>query len=264
MLQICIKKGYSPRCTEYKKYYEQFVSSVVPVLFRGTNNLLDIRVALSKLWPVYIGPVRKQGKSARQGPQLLREIMPMLQNIVSNLDVGVDYSISATTAKDREMGNQAKMLLAIPYMSKFLLLASYIASRNKATSDQAIFDPGYSGKSRKNSQAMDRQAERALDKKLRGSHVFPLERMLNIYYYICEPKSGNGFIPKEEHVEWLDKLQEVEVLMQVTSLCSLGLLTCVGGDPLTGPSYRCDLSDDLAYKIARNLKVSLNDYIKLA
>lgn len=262
-MQICMMRGYSPRCTEYTKYYEQFVASVVPVLARGTNNLLDIRVALSKLWPVYIAPVRKKGASV-QGPQLLRAIMPMLQNIVSNLDVGVNHCATTATAKEREMGNEAKMVLAIPYMSKFLLLASYIASRNKATSDQAIFDPGYSGKSRKNSQALDRQAERALDKKLRGSHAFPLERMLNIYYYICEPKSVDGFIPKEGHVEWLDKLQEVEVLMQVTSLCSLGLLTCVGGDPLTGPSYRCDLSDDLAYKIARNLKVSLNDYIKLA
>jgi origin recognition complex subunit 5 len=45
----------------------------------------------------------------------------------------------------------------LPYISKFLLLAAYIASRNKPTSDRAVFDPTYKKRGRRDAQAHDRQ-----------------------------------------------------------------------------------------------------------
>ena len=44
----------------------------------------------------------------------------------------------------------------LPFVSKFLLLAAYVASRNKPTADRAVFDPTHRQRARKNAQAHDR------------------------------------------------------------------------------------------------------------
>ena len=45
----------------------------------------------------------------------------------------------------------------LPYNSKLLLLAAYIASRNRPTSDKRLFDTGPGKRRRKNAMASDRQ-----------------------------------------------------------------------------------------------------------
>jgi origin recognition complex subunit 5 len=50
--------------------------------------------------------------------------------------------------------------------------------------------------------------------------------------------------------------------MQISSMVSLGLLSRVGGaDSLESARYRCDIGDDLAQKIAANLRVKLANYL---
>lgn len=264
--KICLARGYSARCQMYATYFEQFLSFIIPAVTRMSNNILDIQAVVTKLWPHYIAPVKKAGRDGVQARNLSARVRPMLKNIVSEMDIGLDRSRGPVSLKDGQSDTlHAKVLFAIPYMGKWILLASYIASRNKPTTDKAVFDPGYSKKRRRNSQALDRQAEQALEMKLRGSHPFPLERMLNIFYYIAEPKTlGVEALPDDYRSVWCQKMQHVDVSMQVSSLCSLGLLTCVGVDPLTAPTFRCNVSEDLAYIIAGNLNVSLNDYLKLA
>lgn len=260
--RICLARGYSSKCQLYTKYYEQFLSLVVPVVTRMSNNILDVEAVLGKLWPVYVAPVKKAAGVNIRARMLSGTVTPLLKNIVSEMDIGMNRCHGALSVDGDTM--KSKVLFAIPFMGKWILLASYIASRNKPTTDKAVFDPGYSKKRRRNAQAHDRQTERAMEMKLQGSHPFPLERMLNIFYYICEPKTSMVQTPEDYRDGWCKKLQHVEVTMQVTSLCTLGLLTCLGADPLTSPMYRCNVSEDLAYVIARNLKISLNDYLKLA
>lgn len=260
---ICLARGYSGRCSAYSQYFEQFLSFILPALTRMTNNILDVQAIVAKLWPHYIAPVKKGGKNI-QVRQLNMAINPALKNIVSEMDIGVDKSKNVMSKDSYNDNFKSKILFAIPYMGKWILLASYIASRNKPTTDKAVFDPGYYQKGKKNSQALDRQAEKSLEVKLRGTHPFPLERMLHIFYYISEPKASETPLPENYRTGWCEQMQHVDVLMQVSSLCSLGLLTCMGVDPLTAPTFRCNVSEDLAYVIARNLNVSLNDYLKLA
>jgi origin recognition complex subunit 5 len=45
-------------------------------------------------------------------------------------------------------------------------------------------------------------------------------------------------------------------------MVALGLLTRVGGaDALDAPRYRCDVGNDLARKIAANVRVNLDNYL---
>jgi origin recognition complex subunit 5 len=58
------------------------------------------------------------------------------------------------------------------------------------------------------------------------------------------------------------ELLSADVFMQISSMVSLGLLSRVGGaDSLESARYRCDIGDDLAQKIAANLRVKLANYL---
>jgi len=159
----------------------------------------------------------------------------------------------------------------LPYMSKFLLLAAYIASRNKPTADRAVFDPGFSRRGRKNAQALDRQAEAAVEASLKGPHSFPLERILHIFYCIYEqhgPEEDEGN-PGEDSggrrgALVRHEVQRAEVQMQLSTLVALRLLSASGVDMLEGGTYRCNLPDEVALAIAANVKLRLGDYLKLA
>jgi origin recognition complex subunit 5 len=60
---------------------------------------------------------------------------------------------------DGDRSSSEGLSFELPYMSKFLLLAAYVASRNKPTADRAVFDPTHSKRARRDAQAHDRQVE---------------------------------------------------------------------------------------------------------
>lgn len=65
---------------------------------------------------------------------------------------------SQTYSSTPFLSRQSEVLdLELPYLSKYLLLAAYIASRNKATLDRRIFDPSERSGRRRGALANDRQ-----------------------------------------------------------------------------------------------------------
>ena len=49
----------------------------------------------------------------------------------------------------------------LPYLSKFLLLAAYVASRNPPSADRPLFDPTVGKRRRRGHLAHDKQARRS-------------------------------------------------------------------------------------------------------
>ena len=69
-------------------------------------------------------------------------------------------------------------------------------------------------------------------------------------------------LPGKSAVDLARELLSADVFMQISSMVSLGLLSRVGGaDSLESARYRCDIGDDLAQKIAANLRVKLANYL---
>lgn len=279
--------------------YGQFLKSVVPLITRATNNLLDMWTAVESLWPQYSAPLL-EGREI-QSAVLMGRIRGDLQRVIGDLDmkcstIGTTLTqgaevpaasggatraataplpaaqIPATAgagASDRKVSSQG-LSFELPYMSKFLLIAAYVASRNKHTTDRSVFDPGYSKRGKRSSMAHDRLTEAAAEAVLRGPHSFPLERLLHIFYCMYG-HHGMGDDDYEEESEEREEsrkrmareVQSAEVLMQLSTLVSQRLLS-VSGNILDGASYRCNLTDDLAQAISANLRLSLRDYLKLA
>ncbi|PRW18369.1 origin recognition complex subunit 5-like [Chlorella sorokiniana] len=259
--------------------FKQFLNAFVPAFCRASNNLLDLEAAVAHLFPLYMQPLREgqqlqavslYGRIKEQVQECLRSLAlqqgaaaPMAADGVGG--EGLADSAAAGGAAGRRACSSG-LAFELPYISKFLLLAAYIASRNKPTADRAVFDPTFRKRGRRDAQAHDRQVEAAVEAKLRGPHAFPLERLLQIFHAIYADHDADD--EEEEGGQDLEEthrvMQQAEVLQQVSSLVLLRLLEQVSGDVLEGQSYRCNLGDDAATRLADNVRLRLTDYLKLA
>lgn len=196
--------------------YNAFLVPFVDSVCRASTNLRDIAVAARDLFAKYIEPLEK-GQSLPPAA-LYTRIRQDVKNTIHNMQSRLTDVFEVAAVSNNNNNNNALVVgnvnsiggscnaplrhnrggsgsinssgldFDLPYVSKFLLLAAFIASRNKPTTDAQVFDPGYiSGKRRrKNGQAMDRATEAALDAQLSGPHSFPLERLLHIFYSIYQ------------------------------------------------------------------------------
>ena len=86
-----------------------------------------------------------------------------------------------------------------------------------------------------------------------------MERLLAYFRMVTKQSYDEAGAGSEDLAR---ELLSADVFMQISSMVSLGLLSRVGGaDSLESARYRCDIGDDLAQKIAANLRVKLANYL---
>lgn len=154
--------------------------------------------------------------------------------------------------------------------AKYLLISAFLASRNPATLDAALFDStggsNNSKRKRKSSQTvMDQKDEMAGEMLTKGPGSFPLERLLAIFQ--CITSVGEGILEEKQ----LEDGMEVEsgnvglmsdVLLQLSTLCNANFLYKSGSCPLEGSTrYRSTVDEDMALKVARSINFPLSKYL---
>ncbi len=124
---------------------------------------------MAHLFPLYMQPLR-EGEQL-QAIKLYARIKDRVQECLRSLALqqgaaalaaadGSGEGLAGGAAADTAAGRRAcssGLSFELPYISKFLLLAAYIASRNKPTADRAVFDATFRKRGRKDAQAHDRQ-----------------------------------------------------------------------------------------------------------
>ncbi len=182
----------------------------------------------------------------------------------------------------------------LPYLAKFLLLAGYIASRNKPSVDRRLFSTEGGGRLRNRAQ-YDRQAADAAAVAAQGPGSFSRERLLAVFWSLLQLEAGAGVgsgagatqptdqqqkggrstrelrgaaYEEDDGVdeELLDDTLRMagDVMQQLSSLVGLRLFVLVGGQVLEGATYRCEMSDDMARALAANVDVQLENYVMYA
>uniref|UniRef100_A0A6G1RBG5 Origin recognition complex subunit 5 n=1 Tax=Hypotaenidia okinawae TaxID=2861861 RepID=A0A6G1RBG5_9GRUI len=164
-------------------------------------------------------------------------------------------------------GLSAHTHVELPYYSKFLLIAAYLASYNPVRTDKRFFlkslitlekNPTcvrhknlghkearskHHGKIRKTN--FMKKHEKTSNHLL-GPKPFPLDRLLAILYSIVD----NRVAPT------------ANIFSQITSLVTLQLLSIVGhNDQLDGPKYKCIVSLDFIRAIARTVNFDIIKYL---
>ena len=159
-----------------------------------------------------------------------------VKKVMANIHYQEASSMMSADSKSKRLS------VELPFLSKFLLLAAYLASYNPASTDKRFFMRSKSGrvikKSSKAKQAHQRSSQ------LLGPRVFDLNRMLAIFHVIVDQKVTSTF----------------EIQSQVASLVTLQMLSQSGED-LDLPKYKCNVSLDFIRQVAKNVRFELHRYL---
>jgi len=138
--------------------------------------------------------------------------------------------------------NVNRITVELPYYSKFLLIAAYLASYNPQKSDKRFFVKQH-GKQRKTVAMI--KAKEKLNSQLTGPKPFPMDRMLAIFYNIVDDRVN----------------PTANIYSQMTSLVHLQLLTGVGSDLLDQPKYKCNVNLDFIRNVCRTVQFDIYKYL---
>ena len=247
--------------------WDGFVRALVPALRHTTTSVHDAWVLAEELFPVYCRPVG-EGRAAATDAQALyaacsgafKEVLQVFnrEGVFGILKRRQALEGQGPGKRKAAAAQRQQAHLQIPYFSKLLLLAAFLASSNPSGADNRLFSEGGRKRRRKNVHAVDRAADAALEAKLLGPGTFTLERLMAIFSCLVR----NEWQTEED--EWLHierGAHSVETYTQVRNLVALRLLSQSGGDLLEGARYRCNAPEAVARELARSLGVDLQAYL---
>ncbi|EIE26725.1 hypothetical protein COCSUDRAFT_59242 [Coccomyxa subellipsoidea C-169] len=241
------------------RLYNQFLQTFIgPMFARCSSRIEDLQRVTQQLYPEYSRPVREGRIQAGQSQQLYTAFKDKATAARAAFESGLHNQLvltDAVTSRGTSAVQEHVLDFELPFASKFLLLAAYVCSRNKPALDRRLFDPSSRAGRRRGAMASDKQAESAAEAKLRGPHSFPLERLMATYWELRYAQ-GDTCPNAEEHRD----AQSADVFLQISSLVSLRFLSQAEGE-LDEPKYACNVSDELAERIAKNVRVSLKDFV---
>ncbi|KAM9705688.1 origin recognition complex subunit 5 isoform 2-T2 [Menidia menidia] len=139
-------------------------------------------------------------------------------------------------------GLSAHTHVELPYYSKFLLIAAYLASYNPARTDKRFFLKHH-GKIRKTNFLKKNEKT---SNHLLGPKPFSLDRMLAIFYSVVDSRVA----------------PTASIFSQISSLVTLQLLAQVShDDQLDGPKYKCAVSLDFIRAISKTVNFDIVRYL---
>ncbi|XP_045618796.1 origin recognition complex subunit 5 [Procambarus clarkii] len=249
LVDILLKQRPS---THSEKFYKNYVNLVLSVFYLATKGLPELKHQVQLNFKSYCEPLEK-GEAEEHDIRLLwRNIEPQLKKAMSSVYLrevsSAQYErmqqLTETTHSDQSYSKAALTnKMELPYYTKFLLIAAYLASYNPARTDRRFFMKHH-GKQRK-TQAMIKAKERSSNQ-LVGPKPFPLDRLLAIFYSIVEDKVT----------------PTANIFSQISSLVTLRLVTQVGGDDqLDAPKYKCAVTLDFIRSVARMVSFDVVRYL---
>ncbi|CAI8006247.1 Origin recognition complex subunit 5 [Geodia barretti] len=211
-------------------FYRTFVNHVWNVFQYVCRDLGELRYLSSLLYPKYCEPVESGETSRQETRKLWRHIEPYFRGVMSKIHLReissaqwvkaqVQMDSGETSTSLAQGVPQSKAVLELPYFSKYLLIASYLASYNPSKTDKKFFS--------KQKQARTRKSKKPRKEKpnhqLLGPKPFPLDRLMAIFYSILEEAVAPS----------------ADIYSQISSLVTLQLVSQLHTkDLLDGPKYK--------------------------
>jgi len=242
---------------DFKLGYSGMVLNVFETVTRSATELLHIAVVN---YQQYCEPVRQGLCGEGDVKKLWLNIEKPLRKCLSTVslrEISSKQYMAAQQEKETEEAkkqeestdfrplgtvNVNRITVELPYYSKFLLIAAYLASYNPQKSDKRFFVKHH-GKQRKTTAMI--KAKEKLNSQLTGPKQFPMDRMLAIFYNIVEDRVN----------------PTANIYSQITSLVHLQLLTAVGLEQMDQPKYRCNVNLDFVRNICRTVQFDIYKYL---
>ncbi|KAI5800339.1 origin recognition complex subunit 5 C-terminus-domain-containing protein [Peziza echinospora] len=261
--------------------YPRFLATVWESQAKSTaRTLVRFKQVSDSLWDEFVRPIREGEYGTRDFSKLFvkqKEMFRREENIVDYVIGGSTATstttTTTTTTKDGEVesttittttanpnpnpnSNSNSIIHDLPTYSRYILIASYLASYNPSAKDYTFFmksvlpTSGRGGRRgpRGGGTRATANANRKITRRLLGPQPFLLERMWAIFHSIV-PRP----VPSS-----------VELQMQVATLTSLRLLGRVGvnADPLEGAAkWRVNVGWEYVRGLARSVRFEIEGYL---
>ncbi|KAF9479130.1 putative origin recognition complex, subunit 5-like protein [Pholiota conissans] len=285
-----------------KSLYAHFITILCDVCYPFTHNLQELQYIAAARWPGFRKPLLDEYKEQQRQMAADVEAARMRLNRLFNstITTALDALLPRLTnaadwARDNEppegvfslprgqwqpqqqqqgltVQQQDENMTNLPRISKFILIASFIASTNPPKSDLRMFGRGVDERKRK------RRATKAAGKsksggppkvaqRLVGPTPFVLDRMIAILGALLEDNDVESRLADRqltipgEHTDM--EIARVGIFSSVMEQTSMRLLhRTTHADRLDGPPmFKCAISYDAATVLAKELKITLNDLL---
>ncbi|KAI5852322.1 origin recognition complex subunit 5 C-terminus-domain-containing protein [Tricharina praecox] len=222
--------------------WQKFCATVWDSLAKGAaRDIVRFRNAVEKNWSTFVQPIARGEYGTRNYSSLYLYHKDMFRQETSVLDTVIPPAVN-------ERSTMVVKSHDLPYYSKFLLCAAYLASYNPPRSDALLFTKAGEGKKRKRGGGLNKQAgTRKIQRRLLGPQSFPIERLSAIF-----PTLTSHTVPPS-----------VDVQAQIATLTSLRLLVkATSLDPLDGSAkWKVNVGWEYIRSIARSVKFDIEDYM---
>ncbi|CAG9768036.1 unnamed protein product [Ceutorhynchus assimilis] len=219
-----------------RDFYRNYLNVFLSVFYRACRDLSELRHMSRKNFIVYCEPIDKNQLTVHDSMALWKHISPIFTASMQVLYLRTSNDSSKPLAQNLEL----------PFYTKYLLIAAYLASYNSAKDDKRLFTK-YHGKKTKTRKDVNRKNK--VSDKLNtqmGPTTFTLDRLLAIFYSILEDKVGFN-----NHL-----------LVQVSSLVELQLLS-LASDPSTldDRKYKCNVNFETIQSVSRMVGFNIRKYL---
>ena len=170
-----LKKEYDN--TEEPALYTMYLSMILGVFLFACRDLCELRYIASQNFDSFMEPIRTNQIEKNQPVKLWRHLEPKLRQCLNQ--VYLRGSDSSNLCLKTEL----------PFFSKFLIIAAYLASYNPAKYDRRLFVKAKEGKKNKGQGLKSLKKQKLHNAaRLMGPKVFPIDRLMAIFYSIVEER----------------------------------------------------------------------------
>ncbi|XP_068750638.1 origin recognition complex subunit 5-like isoform X1 [Montipora capricornis] len=251
LLEIMAKDCPSLYPVEFYKAYCQLLTSVFYSVCRDLNELRHLALLH---FPKYCKPVDSGEAELTDIRKLWRNIEPHLKKALHTVylrEISSDHwqsVLGQNSLSDNENweepGVSVRAHIELPFYTKYLLIAAYLASYNPAHTDRRFFTK--QGKRSLSNRAKAAAKGKKSNTQLTGPKNFQLDRLMAIFYSIVEESVSPS----------------ASILCQISSLVSLNLLAQVtSDDQIDCPKYKCLVNFLTISDIAKQLKFDIMQYL---
>lgn len=235
--------SYSP------EFYSTYINILLGVFYSVCRDLRELRHLAALNFSKFCEPLEEGKVKESDTHKLWRNIEPHLKKAMQTVYLREVSSLQWEQMQEMEekeagavRGLSAHTHVELPYYSKFLLIAAYLASYNPARTDKRFFLKHH-GKIKKTNFLKKNEKT---SNHLLGPKPFPLDRMLAIFYSVVDSRVA----------------PTASIFSQISSLVTLQLLNQVShDDQLDTPKYKCAVSMDFICAISRTVNFDIVKYL---
>ncbi|XP_061523182.1 origin recognition complex subunit 5 isoform X2 [Phycodurus eques] len=228
--------------------YSSYIHILLGVFYAVCRDLRELRHLAALNFSKFCEPVTEGKAKESETHKLWRNIEPHLKKAMQTVYLREVSSLEWEKMQKVEMkagplrGLSAHTHVELPFYSKFLLIAAYLASYNPARTDKRFFVKHH-GKIKKTNFLKKNEKT---SNHLLGPKPFPLDRLLAIFYSVVDSRVA----------------PTASIFSQISSLVTLQLLTQVSHvDQLDAPKYKCAVSMDFICAISRTVNFDIIKYL---